>query len=159
MPPVVRPMKDGDREAAVDLIWQLNLFENDITSDRRTERAAAEECLAINARRIQDAGGVQLVAEREGTVLGYLCAVMDEAPVYVVAAKRRRMWIADLVVAETARGGGLGRALIAAAEDFARGQGATRINIGAVAGNAGAQRLYESLGYAPSSVERAKELR
>jgi len=155
---VIRPAQPTDREAIVDLLWQLNLFENAITGDRRVEREAAEDCLAINAGRIESPGGAEFVAELEGIVVGYLCAVKDESPVYVVEEKRRFIWIADLVVAETARGRGLGRALIEAAEAYAGSEGVARIVIGAVAGNRDAGRLYERLGYAPQSIERAKSL-
>ena len=34
----IRDMEDGDREAVIDLIWQLNRFEDAISHDRAPQR-------------------------------------------------------------------------------------------------------------------------
>jgi ribosomal protein S18 acetylase RimI-like enzyme len=53
----------------------------------------------------------------------------------------------DLYVDADVRRTGVGRALLEAAHDFARSQGAVRVSLETARDNAGAQRLYESLGY------------
>jgi GNAT superfamily N-acetyltransferase len=53
----------------------------------------------------------------------------------------------DLYVRESARGGGLGRALVEAAVERARERGCGRIQLDTNEGNTGARALYESLGF------------
>jgi len=53
----------------------------------------------------------------------------------------------DLFVDPAARRGGVGRALLEAAHDFARSQGAVRVSLETARDNATAQRLYEAVGY------------
>jgi GNAT superfamily N-acetyltransferase len=62
------------------------------------------------------------------------------------------------VVADGARGLGIGAALIGQAEAFARAQGVRSLAVGHLAGNAGAGRLYERLGLKPHAIERVKWL-
>jgi GNAT superfamily N-acetyltransferase len=156
--PFVRDMDNADREPVIDLIWQLNLFEDKISGDRAPGRKAAASGLAANRRRMAEHGGVELVAELDGRIVGYLLCVIEEAEPYVRDAERLHAYIAELVIAEGNRGRGLGQKLISAAEDFARGQGMSSIQIGALSGNGPANRLYEHLGYASYSISRKKRL-
>jgi GNAT superfamily N-acetyltransferase len=154
---LIREMLTADRDAAVDLLWQLNLYEkrlNDTRSDRREDAAA---CLAWNDERISD-GGVHLVAELDGAVVGYMCLVIQLAPPFIQAELRRHLYVAELVVDEGARGRGIGRALLDEAERYARRKGLEHILIGLTAGNDGADRLYASRGYALYGIERLKRL-
>ena len=155
---LIREMDDADRETVIDLIWELNLYENAITHDRATGRKAATAGLAGNRRRMAEHGGTELVAEVDGNVVGYLLCVIESAQAYVHERFSRHAYIAELVIAEAARGRGLGQALIAAAEDFARASDMRSIFIGVLAGNAPADRLYEHLGYQTYNIERMKRL-
>jgi GNAT superfamily N-acetyltransferase len=155
---IVRDMEDADREAVIDLIWRLNRFEDAISQDRAPQRKAAASGLAANRRRMAEHGGVELVAAIEGRPVGYLLCVIEGAEPYVHPDFGSHAYIAELVVDEGSRGKGIGRRLIAAAEDFARASGLGRIFIGALAGNAAAHRLYEGLGFAAHNVERMKRL-
>ncbi len=60
--------------------------------------------------------------------------------------------INGLGVDEAARGAGVGRALVTAALDRARAQGALRVTLRVLGHNAAARRLYESLGFAVEGV-------
>jgi GNAT superfamily N-acetyltransferase len=156
--PLVRDMEDADREVVIDLIWQLNLYEDKISHDRAPSRKAAAGGLAGNRRRMNEHGGVELVAEVDGKVVGYLLCVIEEAEPYIHDRFSMCAYIAELVIAEGQRGKGLGQMLIRAAEDFARGRDMPSIFIGVLAGNQPAGRLYEHLGYATYSIERMKRL-
>jgi GNAT superfamily N-acetyltransferase len=60
----------------------------------------------------------------------------------------RAIWILnDLFVAPEARGRGVGHALLERCRRFAVETGAQRLSLETLAGNTGAQRLYESLGW------------
>ena len=155
---LIREMDDDDREAVIDLIWELNLFENAISGDRAAGRKAAAGGLAGNRRRMAEHGGTELVAELDGKVVGYLLCIIESAQAYVHERYSRHAYIAELVIAEAARGKGLGQALIAEAEGFARASDMRTIFIGVLAGNVPADRLYEHLGYQTYNIERMKRL-
>jgi GNAT superfamily N-acetyltransferase len=57
-------------------------------------------------------------------------------------------WLEDLFVREPARGGGVGAALVAAAEERARARGCLRIDLDAASDNHAAQALYRRFGFA-----------
>jgi ribosomal-protein-alanine N-acetyltransferase len=155
---LIREMEDADREAVIDLIWQLNRFEDKISHDRAPGRKAAAGGLGASRRRMSEHGGTELVAEINGKVIGYLLCVIEKADAYVRESYGMRAYIAELVIEEERRGRGLGQALIDAAEAYARGRGMPSIFIGVLAGNQPADRLYEHLGYRTYSIERVKRL-
>lgn len=82
-----------------------------------------------------------------------------------VHAGTRRHWagevdayVGELVVAEEVAGQGLGRQLMAVAEDWARGRGHTRLTLETGAGNGDARRFYERLGYVTEEVVLTRDL-
>ena len=58
-------------------------------------------------------------------------------------------WLEDLFVAEPARRGGLGEALVACAIDRAQARGCGRIELDVSESNRGAWALYERMGFSP----------
>ena len=95
-----------------------------------------------------------LVAELDGDVIGV-------ATVHVVPAihsSRPAALLTALVVAETARGDGAGRALVGAAEEWARSRGAERIAVTSGAQRTDAHEFYERIGYARTGVRFGKPL-
>jgi RimJ/RimL family protein N-acetyltransferase len=92
--------------------------------------------------------GNHLVAEREGRVLGYLRLGFPTS----LAANAHVRQILGFVVAEEARGAGVGRALLRAAADEARRQGARRLTLRVLGHNTPARRLYESEGFVVEGV-------
>lgn len=89
-----------------------------------------------------------LVAEQHGRILGYL-RVAVPTPVPSNAHVRQ---IQGLVVAEDARRRGLGRALVRAAVDATRRQGATRITLRVLGHNHPARSLYAAEGFVVEGV-------
>lgn len=82
-----------------------------------------------------------------------------------VTVERQRHWagmvqayVGELVVAETAEGSGTGRALLAAAEDWARTHGCTITALDTGATNHHARGFYDHLGYIEESVRLVKPL-
>jgi GNAT superfamily N-acetyltransferase len=97
----------------------------------------------------------RLIEERDTEFL--LGAPHDDAPPAAVAQLRYRFsvwtaaedcWLEDLFVAESARGSGLGRAMVEAAVERAGQRGCRRIELDVDDANAPARGLYESLGFA-----------
>lgn len=107
----------------------------DVTAASRQEPAGANIAVSHFAR--QEAGdATYLVAREEQEVLGNVLVVGTE--------------LRHLQVNESARGQGLGTALIRAAEDVLAEQGHTEATIGVGLDNARARALYLRLGYVPT---------
>jgi len=68
-------------------------------------------------------------------------------PTFSSVSMARTYVLNDLFVDPAARRGGVGRALLAAAQAFARAQGAVRVSLDTAVDNHTAQRLYEAFGY------------
>ncbi len=83
-----------------------------------------------------------LLAERDGVVVGY--ALYYDCYNTDIAA--RGLWLGDLYVVEAARGGGIGRALMAAMAAAAVDRGAESLWWGVRSANAGARAFYAGLG-------------
>lgn len=86
---------------------------------------------------------VVLFAEREGEALGFT----QLYPIFSSVGTDRVWLLNDLFVADTARRMGVGEALLRAARDFGREQGALRLVLETGRDNAIAQALYRKLGW------------
>jgi ribosomal protein S18 acetylase RimI-like enzyme len=84
-----------------------------------------------------------LVAHTDGPLLGF-CQLY---PTWCSVAAARIFVLYDLFVDEGARRGGVGRALMQAAQAFGRAAGAVRLDLSTARSNERAQALYESLGW------------
>ncbi|MFC9999832.1 GNAT family N-acetyltransferase [Nocardia sp. NPDC127526] len=93
-----------------------------------------------------------LVAELDGRVVGYLRLVQ---PIPVPSAAHVRQ-IQGLVVDESVRGRGIGRALLERALAETRLQGATRLTLRVLATNPAARRLYEDMGFEVEGILRGE---
>ncbi|MFK0176542.1 GNAT family N-acetyltransferase [Streptomyces xanthochromogenes] len=89
-----------------------------------------------------------LVAEADGEVVGFIRLV----PATSLACNSHVRQIQGLEVAEAARGRGVARALLRAAYDASRRQGATRITLRVLGHNAPARALYAAEGFAVEGV-------
>jgi GNAT superfamily N-acetyltransferase len=99
------------------------------------ERAAAALAEAVAAR-----DSAVLVAEEAGGALAGLCtAYIDLNSVRF----GRRCWVEDLAVRPDARSRGIGGALLDAAAAWARGRGATHLELDTALARTDAQRFYE----------------
>ncbi|WP_069770828.1 GNAT family N-acetyltransferase [Streptomyces sp. LUP30] len=84
-----------------------------------------------------------LVAELDGRVVGYLRLVVPTS----LACNTHVRQIQGLAVLDEARGRGVARALLRAAVETTRRQGARRLTLRVLGHNAPARRLYESEGF------------
>ncbi|MGW0816872.1 N-acetyltransferase family protein [Streptomyces viridiviolaceus] len=93
--------------------------------------------------------GDHLVAELDGGVVGYVRLGFPTE----LASNRHVRQIRGLAVADAARGAGVGRALVRAAVEEARREGARRITLRVLGHNAAARGLYESEGFVVEGVQ------
>ena len=105
---------------------------------------AAADALASRMRRLLGRDDQRvLLAERDGAVLGLLA--LHVFP--VLAYDRDLAMIMALVVTESARGLGVGRALIERAEGVGKSLGASRLMVTTHVRRADAHAFYERLGF------------
>ena len=140
-------MQPGDRAA-----WQA-LWQGYLTFYQAT---LAPEVTDASWRRFFDPleGLGALVAERDGRLIGlahYLLHRSTWAPVCYC-------YLEDLFVEPAVRGGGTGRALIAAVERAAREAGASRLYWTTHETNKTAQKLYDRVAERPGFVQYRKKL-
>lgn len=95
-----------------------------------------------------------LAAEVDGAVVGHVEARMrrDEAAGFVGA------YVEELAVAPEWRGRGVGTALMAAVDEWARGRGAMSVALDHFHTNEGAHRLYSRLGFQVRGIIMEKRL-
>jgi GNAT superfamily N-acetyltransferase len=155
----IRTAGPADRETCITLIDALNAYEATLVDDRLTTRDAAEAAYAAAVDRVVRTKGRILLAEEDGIAVGLLVFVVDEEHPYVREDVRRYGQIADLIVAEDARGRGVGRALIEAAEALTREAGLKRLAVGALAANRGALSAYRKARFGDYLQILVKEVR
>jgi GNAT superfamily N-acetyltransferase len=158
MPLVIRPRTATDHDALVEQFHGLNLHEEPFARNRRTDRLGGLDSLAAAQKDVDETGGVALVAELDGRVVGHLFLLIAEDAIYVREELRTYAYVSDLFVREEVRGLGVGKALMAEAERFARERGLRRLMIGVLSGNARAEQLYTRLGFAPHAIELTKPI-
>lgn len=105
-----------------------------------SEPAVAKEF--IRARMTQDES-VILLAEIEGDAVGFT----QLYPAFSSVSATRTWILNDLLVVPEARRSGVARALLVAAADFARDDGALRLELETDHDNATAQALYHAMGW------------
>jgi ribosomal protein S18 acetylase RimI-like enzyme len=109
----------------------------------------ADDYCAQMQIRCGEAHGRILVAERQGSVVGFVTVLARQPFTELDDPLGTYAVITDLVVLEPFRGLGIGRRLLEDAEAFARAAGATELRIGVLAHNERARQLYLASGFAP----------
>ena len=99
---------------------------------------------------------IVFVAEQQASVVGYVYAGLE--PQSWKELREACGFIHDVVVDERARRTGVAMALIDAAVEWLRGQGAPRVVLWTAQQNDGAQRLFERVGFRRTMVEMTCEL-
>jgi len=148
----------NDKPAALSFILGSQQYEHAFEPDRRLDPGVADEYYAALTGRVLTNKGRIFVADENGCAIGWAVFLVEQNALFVVEAQRSYGYIAELYVNESARGLGVGRALIAACEDEARRLGLGQIMIGVLARNARAAGIYERAGYSPYTSELRKYL-
>ena len=152
--PTVRPARPEDRAFVLGLVPRLEGFgslppyqSGQITSavDRKLGEATSAPC----------GGSGILVAEGEdGAPLGFVRVKPQDD--YFTGEKHG--YVSELAVAEENEGAGVGRALLEAAEDWARDRGYRMLTLDVFAPNRRARTFYKRAGYGEDSIKMVKEL-
>jgi ribosomal protein S18 acetylase RimI-like enzyme len=143
--PIIRPATPDDIPAILGLLREGDDHHRPFDSAvRQDEPESIDPAFLLAA--IEAPDELLLMAEAEG-LAGFVRASLLDRPETRLRRPMRAAVIEELVVSAPARRQGHGRALMEAAQAWAREGGAQRISLGVFAANAGAIALYESLGY------------
>ena len=130
----IRRAGSGDAEAVGRLLHDFNT--------EFDEPTPGPEALAARVRKLLAGGDTTILMGGSGpdgmAVLRFRDAIWDDA---------LECYLAELYVVPQRRGQGLGRALMEAAIETARAEGATQMDLGTGEDDVAARALYESLGF------------
>ena len=149
----VRRATPADHDAILALVPRV--AQASTPPHRGRADALAADRSAVRASLASDADDVAvLVAEEEGRVVGFV-HVQTASDYYLRMPVGH---VSDLAVAADAEGRGIARALMAAAEDWARQRGYPLLDLNVEVHNDAARQLYEKLGYAAEWTKYVKRL-
>jgi GNAT superfamily N-acetyltransferase len=109
-------------------------------------------------QRCESCDGQIFVAEDDGKVAGYVTILTKVSSGELEDGNIEYGLVADLLVRQEWRGAGLGRKLLAAAENYAIDHHVKWLRVAALAGNRSAGELYKSMGFSDLFVEFEKSL-
>ena len=149
----IRPATAADLAAVLALVPRLAATGSPPGRDAKQIEASDTESVT-RALQQPAADEVLLVAEDAGGLLGliHVKTVVDYFTQQPIAH------VSDVVVAASAEGRGIGKALMDAAEDWARGQGYAMVQLHVLVDNARARSMYERLGYSAEWLKYIKRL-
>ncbi len=132
----IRQARVADLATCVDLLDDLFRLETDFAPDAGRQIRGLSQLLESDAAQL-------IVADDDGEVVGMLSVqrLISTAQGSAVGI------VEDAVVRDRRRGQGVGRALMNAAEAWARDEGLTRLQLLAERGNRPAQAFYQRLGW------------
>ena len=115
----------------------------------------AERYGAFLGTQIERNDAVLFVAERDGAVVGYAYAGLEDYDYMALRGPAGALY--DLVVDPNCRRRGIGTLLLNAALDWLRAQNAPRVVLSTAEGNDEAQRLFASAGFRRTMIEMTRE--
>jgi len=133
-------MADGDISIVTLPLARLDEFvaaQNEIFADYIVPMKVTKQFFLDFLRSVGGRLSRVLIALDEGRIVGYVNPVVGG----------REAWIGGLGVVPDHRGMGIGRALMARAEEECRREGVEEVSLEVIIGNDQAHRLYERMGY------------
>lgn len=148
-----------DRAAAERFLMGSNAYEATFEPDRLLTNDFVAPYLENLLRDVGERHGRIFIAEDDaGTAMGWAVCYDGRHPVFVRPEERIHGYISEVFVEESARGQGVGQALIAACEAHFRARGHIVATIGLLEKNAQAARSYGRAGYQGYTRELRKYL-
>jgi ribosomal protein S18 acetylase RimI-like enzyme len=108
---------------------------------------------------IGDANAALLVAEAGARLVGFVHALIKDAPAAPLFVPRRYAIVDGIVVRSAFQNHGIGRMLMDSAQEWAIEKGATSIELNVYEFNRSAISFYETLGYRTLSRKMGKEMK
>lgn len=155
----IRTANEADLDHVIDLAVEAVLHSISHSREISGELVQVyrrQDLQALRSVLSQDRTGIFVAEDEKGQFLGHVIvstAHQDSSTGEIQA------WVFDLAVVEKARGRGIGRRLMARAEEFALARGVDRLGLGVTLSNRSALEFYRRLGYVEERVQMIKKIR
>lgn len=156
---MIREYRPEDFPQLEECFVELQEFERTLEPLREEGRALAQKYLEYMFRQCAETSGKVFVAEAEGRVAGFVSLWLKMKSNTLMDKEYEYAYVSDIVVLESHRGRGLGRALLEAAEDYSIRQGARMLRLGVLTKNSVARNLYTDFGFEEHAVSMSKNLK
>ena len=150
--------QDADFDGMRACLIELQGFERRIDPRKPAGDEIATAYFSDALSQCAECHGRIFVAEEQGEIAGYATVLAKVRSGSLDDGNLEYAYLADLVVRAAYRGRGIGRALMAKAETFAREEGANWLRVCVLAENQGARRLYRTAGFSELYVDFEKNL-
>jgi len=150
----IRPAAPADRDFVLSIAPRLNEFDVPPWRDRAAMNLGDARVLWSALTDPPPETSVFIAETNDGTPLGFI-HLNVETDYYT---REKYGHISDIVVAPEGEGRGVGKALMAAGEDWARNRGYRLITLNVFMANTRARALYEHLGYGEDFMKYVKKL-
>ncbi|ARR46936.1 MULTISPECIES: GNAT family N-acetyltransferase [Vibrio] len=145
----IRPATPDDLNALFDLNKQINELHHLHAPQAFVAPSEEDRTFLINM--LADEERLFLVAEEGQQVLGFITATITQNETISFLIKDPICRIGTIVVDENQKSKGVGRALMATVEQWARESGAIQVRLEVMEFNRDAQQFYDRLGFIPNS--------
>jgi ribosomal protein S18 acetylase RimI-like enzyme len=154
----IRNYRRDDALSLEHCIVELQSYESEIEPNREEGHRVAAAYRRLLLAQCRRSTGKILVAEADDEVVGFVCVLAQVDSKDVLEKDSQHAYITDLVVLPGHRNEGVGKALLAAAEQYVAGQGGSVLKVDVLAANDVALDLYTSMGYVENEIRLAKRL-
>lgn len=142
----IRPAVTTDIPRIVELWREMWDLHEGLDPDRYVSTPAAEQVISLwIEQNLRGERAQVFVAEQDGTIVGYLLALILENP--PVVPQQFFGYVSEVAVTATARDGGVGQILLNAAHDWFRSKGLSIVEVNISALNPDALRFWKRAGY------------
>ncbi len=147
MTPEIRPAAEGDYAQLCELFDELDELHRQARPDIFRKPAGDARSRDDITGLIAEEGGTILVADGGDRLVGLAVALLRRPLSHPLLIARKTVEIDNVVVRRGHQRQGIGRRLVAACVDWARGRGADDVEVAVHDFNAGATAFYAALGF------------
>jgi GNAT superfamily N-acetyltransferase len=157
---LIRAYEERDETRVVSLVQELQDHEAALYDRMSPSQDIGSWYVSRMLRDARSSGGEVLVAEHGGDVVGYASLLVGQSSDSTMDEVRYTYaYIGDLIVTRSARGLGIGKALLLECERLARAAGEQWLRVTVLSGNSGAREAYRRAGFESLLIEMEKPLR
>jgi ribosomal protein S18 acetylase RimI-like enzyme len=143
----VRGLRAGEEAQVLAIARDLQAHEAVLFDRSKSPEEIGGWYVDAVQKEVVEHNGHFLVAEQDGVIAGYATLLFRDSTEARDEVHYTYAHVGDLGVLQSHRGHGIGSALLAECEAIARAAGQKWLQLGVIAHNAGAVRLYERSGF------------
>lgn len=147
----IRFAAEKDIPQMIDLLRQVGEVHHQIRPDLFRAGAQKYDEAALK-RLLSDPDRPIIAGVVEDNMVGYAFCILQEIKNDPVLCDRKTLYIDDLCVDETVRGGGVAKAIYQGVLDYARSIGCDAVTLNVWCGNDRALHFYEKCGFKPQKI-------